>query len=283
MKWSNKYLEIYEKPYSSISNDIFDRVKENVIKINDNSNPIATIAIITHNDETRLLSCIWSLSENISKYPFEIIGINNASTDNSDKIFIRTGVKFFLENNKGQGFARQCALNNSKGKYYFCIDSDTIYPPHYIETIINKFEKSNSIAVCSFYSIIYKNLKQRVLYAIYECFRDINTCLLLINRPCLAVRGAVFAFNTAKGKEIGFRVDIIRGEDGSMAYQLQEFGKLVFIYKRKARAITISPLFANNSNIMKILFNKIRYELCTIKKYLSKIKELKDDESNLRK
>src|SRR5690554_3845834 len=134
MKWSKKFLEIYEKPYSSISNEIFDRVKENVNKINDNPNPIATIGIITYNDETRLLSCIWSLSENISKYPFEIIGINNASTDNSEKIFIRTGVKFFLENNKGQGFARQCALSNAKGKYFFCIDSDTIYPPHYIET-----------------------------------------------------------------------------------------------------------------------------------------------------
>ncbi|MDD2576969.1 MAG: glycosyltransferase family 2 protein, partial [Bacteroidales bacterium] len=71
MKWSKKYLEIYEKPYSGISNAIFDRVKENIIKINDNPNPVATVAIITYNDETRLLSCIWSLSENKSKYPFE--------------------------------------------------------------------------------------------------------------------------------------------------------------------------------------------------------------------
>jgi len=87
MKWSKKYLEIYEKPYSSIPNEIFDRVKENVIKVNDNPNPIATVGIITYNDETRLFSCIWSLSENKSKYPFEIIGTYNRLKDNNEELF----------------------------------------------------------------------------------------------------------------------------------------------------------------------------------------------------
>lgn len=283
MKWSKKYLEIYEKPYSDIPDKIFEQVKDNIEKIN-TSNPVATIAIITFNDETRLLSCLWSLSENKTQYPFEIIGVNNASTDNSEEIFKRTGVKYYNEEKKGQGFARQCALENANGTYYFCIDSDTIYPPNYIDVIINKFEKSKAIAVCSYYSIIYRTLKEKYFYLFYELFRDFNTFLLLFNRPCRAVRGAVFAFNTAKGKEIGFRVEILRGEDGSMAFQLSEYGKIVFVYNRKARAITISPLFlGSNSSMTKVLIKKIKYELSHAGKYFKKLKELKDQESNIRK
>ena len=48
----------------------------------------------------------------------------------------------------------------------------------------------------------------------------------------------VFAYRIEEGKKVGFRVDIKRGEDGSLALGLKKYGKLFFLHNKKARAIT---------------------------------------------
>ena len=47
-----------------------------------------------------------------------------------------------------------------------------------------------------------------------------------------------FSFNTETGRRFGFRTDIIRGEDGSLALAMKPYGKIVFITSRKARVLT---------------------------------------------
>ncbi len=275
MKWSKKFLDIYEKPYSSFSNELFEKVKVNVERINSQPNPIATVAIITYNDETRLLSCIWSLSENKSKYPFEIIGINNRSKDNSEEVFKRAGVPCYFEERKGCSAARQCGLDNAKGKYYIGIDSDTIYPPDYVDSIINTFEKYNPIAVNMSYRYLYTNNKERLKYSIYYVFRNIFNRFVSLRRPELAVRGIVFSINTEYGKKVGYRVNIIRGEDGSMARGLLKFGGIKFIRNRKYKPLTRTTVFETS------LTRKIINEIKNIKRYFKKPKQIVDQESNI--
>lgn len=266
MKWSKKFLDIYEKPYSSFSDDLFEKVKTNVERINSKPNPIATVAIITYNDETRLLSCIWSLSENKSKYPFEIIGINNRSKDNSENVFKRAGVPCYFEERKGCSAARQCGLDNAKGKYYICIDSDTIYPPDYVETVVNAFEKTNPVVVNMSYNYIYNSNKERIKYLIYNFLRNIYTRLVRIKRPELAVRGSVFSINSELGKKVGFRINIIRGDDGSMARGLLEYGKIKFVRNNKLKPLSRTTIFEQS------LTKKIFSELKHVKRYFKRPK-----------
>lgn len=47
-----------------------------------------------------------------------------------------------------------CGLNHARGKYYICIDSDTIYPKKYIETLVKTLEKPDTVAVSSLWSYI---------------------------------------------------------------------------------------------------------------------------------
>lgn len=275
MKWSKKFLDIYEKPYSSFSNELFEKVKVNVERINSQPNPIATVAIITYNDETRLLSCIWSLSENKSKYPFEIIGINNRSKDNSENVFKRAGVPCYFEERKGCSAARQCGLDNAKGKYYICIDSDTIYPPDYVETVVNAFEKTNPVVVNMSYNYVYNSNKERIKYLIYNFLRNIYTRLVRIKRPELAVRGSVFSINSELGKKVGFRINIIRGDDGSMARGLLEYGKIKFVRNNKLKPLSRTTIFEQS------LTKKIFSELKHVKRYFKRPKQIVDQESNI--
>ena len=73
---------------------------------------------------------------------------------------------------------------------------------------------------------------------IYELTRDLFLWIQHFKRPELSVRGLVFAYNADYGRQESYRVDIIRGEDGSMAFNLKKYGRIVFVRDRRCRAIT---------------------------------------------
>ena len=68
MKWYNKYLSLYGKPFNNIPINIIKEIRAN-IKAKQSDHPLVSIAIIAHNEEYHLAANIWSLSETISKYP----------------------------------------------------------------------------------------------------------------------------------------------------------------------------------------------------------------------
>lgn len=72
----------------------------------------------------------------------------------------------------------------------------------------------------------------------YEKLRDVYFNIQHLRRPELNIRGMVFAFQTDTAHKVGFRTDIIRGEDGSLALGLKKYGKIKFVRSRKARAVT---------------------------------------------
>ena len=68
----------------------------------------------------------------------KIIGVNNNSKDRTEEVYKRLGLPYFNESKQSPGFARQCGLNHAKGKYHFCIDADTFYPPKYVDLMMMK-------------------------------------------------------------------------------------------------------------------------------------------------
>jgi hypothetical protein len=72
----------------------------------------------------------------------------------------------------------------------------------------------------------------------FELARDMFLFVQHFKRPELCVRGMVFAFNTDYARQVKIRTDIRRGEDGSLALSLKPYGKIAFLYHRKARPVT---------------------------------------------
>ena len=71
-----------------------------------------------------------------------------------------------------------------------------------------------------------------------KLIRDVFLWIQHFKRPELCVRGMVFAFKTDLARKVKIRTDIRRGEDGSLALSLKLYGKIAFLYNRKARPIT---------------------------------------------
>jgi len=237
MAWYDKYLSIYDKPFHEVSQNIIDETKEGLSKLQ-SDNPLISIVVIAYNEEKHLQACLWSLSEIKCDYPVEIIGVNNDSTDRTEEIFKASGIPYYTEYQHSCGYARRCGLWNCKGKYYFDIDSDTLYPPEYFNIMMKELLKPNVSCVSSLWSYIPDENHSKFQLKLFELCRDIFLYIQHFKRPELSVRGLVFAYNAEYGRKEEYRVDIIRGEDGSMALALKKYGKIAFVRNRKARAIT---------------------------------------------
>lgn len=280
MKWYTKYLQVYEKPFTDAPQSVIDEVRNKLAKLQSNQ-PVVTVSLIGYNEEKRLLACLWSLSEMICKYPVEIIGVDNESTDRTAEIYQATGIPYYTENQHSCGFARLCGLNNAKGKYHINIDSDTLYPPHYVETMIKVLEKPGVVAVSSLWSYIPDKDHSWIGLKFYEFARDVHLYLQSFKRPELSVRGLVFAYCTDYARQVGIRTDIRRGEDGSLALGLKKYGKIVFVRKRKARAVTGYGTISADGSLLNSFKVRVLYALKGIGGIFSKKEVYKDEDSNL--
>lgn len=236
-KWYDKYLSIYGKSINDIPNDVLDRIKYQLAE-KQCAEPLVSIVVIAYNEECRLAACLWSLSDLQTNCPIEILGVNNNSKDKTEEVYQRLGLPYFNESKQSPGFARQCGLDHAKGKYYFCIDADTFYPPRYVDLMMTKLTKPDVSCVSSFWSFFPDEKHSSFGLFLFEMVRDMFLYIQHFKRPELCVRGMVFAFNTEYARQVKIRTDIRRGEDGSLALSLKPFGRIAFLYNRQARPVT---------------------------------------------
>ena len=272
-KWYDKYLSIYGKSFDDIPDSLFDQIKTQLAE-KQSDDPLVSVVVIAYNEEKRLAACLWSLSDLKTKYPIEIIGVNNNSKDRTEEVYQRLGVPYYNEDKQSPGFARQCGLDHSKGKYYFCIDADTFYPSHYVDLMMTKLLRPDVSCVSSFWSFFPDDNHSAAGLFMFELIRDVFLYVQHFKRPELCVRGMVFAFNSDYARQVKIRTDIRRGEDGSLALSLKPFGKIAFLYHRQARPVTgygtigsqslwqsfVQHVKIQSKGISRIFFKKDHYE-----------------------
>jgi hypothetical protein len=94
------------------------------------------------------------------------------------------------------------------------------------------------VAVSATWSYFPDGHHSRLGLKLFELCRDLFLWVQHFKRPELSVRGLVFAYDADYGRREEYRVDIIRGEDGSMALALKKYGRIKFVRDRRCRAIT---------------------------------------------
>lgn len=281
MKWFQKYLAVYERPYTEVPEGVKQEVARKLKKFSHVEEPIVSVVAIAHNEGRHILACLWSLVENVVDFPTEIIVVSNHSTDDTDMILSELGVTWYSETRKSPGFARQCGLEHARGTYHICIDSDTLYPPHYIATHVHYLQQKDVVCTYGLWSFLPDKNHSATGLFFYELLRDIYLYVQNFNRPELCVRGMVLAFRTAPGKKVGYRTNIIRGEDGMMALGLKKYGKLKFLRTRKVRAITSNQILNSGGGLLKSAWFRFKKGIGNLKLLFTKQEEYKDQDYNL--
>jgi len=108
------------------------------------NSPLFSIIIPVYNTEKYLSRCIESVLSQ-SYTDFEIILINDGSTDNSGEIcnaYAKQNdkVKVYHQNNAGVSAARNVGLENAQGEWVLFVDSDDWVEANYLETVNRKMQ-----------------------------------------------------------------------------------------------------------------------------------------------
>jgi len=112
----------------------------------DNKKPIVSFIIVNLNGEPFLFKNLTSIFSQKTKYPFEVILVDNASTDSSLEI---VGKQFpgimVIKNNKNLGFARgnNQGIEIARGKYILTLNNDTELKDGFLEGIVGRAEASS--------------------------------------------------------------------------------------------------------------------------------------------
>lgn len=109
--------------------------------------PKVTIIIVNYNTEDLIVDCIESIIKSKPKLEYEIIVIDNASTDGSLPLLKRMKDKFRIkltENDRNVGFAKanNQGIRKAKGKHILLLNSDTQVEKDNLDLLYN-FAKSN--------------------------------------------------------------------------------------------------------------------------------------------
>lgn len=279
-KWYSKYLQVYEKPFSEAPASVVEEVRNKLERLQ-SKEPLVTVSVIAFNEERHLLACLWSLSEMQCRYPVEVIGVDNVSQDRTAEIYKAVGMPYYTEGRRSCGFARMCGLLYANGKYHINIDADTMYPPRYVETMVDALERPGVVAASALWSYIPDKDHSWLGLKLYEFARDIYLWLQSFNRPELSVRGLVFAYHRLPALREGIRTDIKRGEDGSLALMLKYYGDIVFIRKRRARAVTGYGTVGADGTLLNSFKVRVVRALKGIAGLITKKEKYEDEESNL--
>ena len=171
-------------------------------------------------------------------------------------MFKALGIPYFNEPRQSPGYARQCGLQNSKGKYHFYIDADTFYPSHYVDIMMKSLTLNNVVCASALWSFYPDANHSSLSLFCYELVRDVFLWLQHFNRPELCVRG--------------------------MALELKKFGNIKFVYNRNARPVTGYGTLGQES-LCKSFILHAKYQLMGISRIFYKTDHYEDTEENLMK
>ena len=278
-KWYDKYMTIYGKPFSEVPLEVIEGTRSRLARLQ-SPNPLASIVVIGYNEETHLQACLWAISEIQCKYPVEIIGVDNDSSDRTAEIYEKSGIPYYTEYQHSCGYARRCGLQHSKGRFYFDVDSDTLYPPHYYEVMLDYLLKPGVACVSATWGYFPDANHSALGLKMFELARNLFLWVQHFKRPELSVRGLVFAYNADYGRKEPYRVDIIRGEDGSMALNLKKYGRIAFVYDRRCRAITGYGTVGSDS-LWSSFIRRVKIQLRGITRIFYSTEHYEDSEDNL--
>lgn len=279
MAWYTKYLSAYGKPFAEVPQQVVDSTRQRLAALQ-SDDPLVSVVVIAYNEEQRLAACLWSLSELRTKYPIEILGVNNNSKDRTEEVYQALGLPYYNEPKQSPGFARQCGLEHARGKYHFFIDADTFYPSCYVDQMMRKLEQPGVSCVGTFWSYYPDEKHSAFGLFVFELIRDTFLWIQHFKRPELNIRGMTFAFRADYACQVKIRTDIRRGEDGSLALELKKFGRIAFLYHRPSRPVTGYGTL-NEGSLLQSLWNRVKIQGRGITRIFHKTDHYEDSEENL--
>ncbi|PST83375.1 glycosyl transferase family 2 [Pedobacter yulinensis] len=246
--------------------------------------PEISVMIPAWNEQNNIFRTLSSLAANTTARAVEIVVINNNSTDRTQELLDRIGVRNVLQPEQGTPHARQLGLQVAGGKFHLCADSDTFYPPTWMEYMVRPMERNSEIVgVYGRYSFMPGLGQSRLPYYLYEKVAGLLIRVRKRNREHINFLGLNMGFVTEVARRTtGFQVSQVRkfdnalgsdyfvdeAEDGKMAVNLKTQGRLQLVTGDKTRAFTSSRRLIAEGGIVQSFKNRLKLHLSRVSEYV---------------
>ena len=153
------------------------------------SNIAISVVVPTYNEEKRIANCLESLSNQDFKYPYEIILVNNASTDNTKSIAKKfPKVTVIDEPEKGVAIARQKGFSEAKAKLIASTDADCIVPETWLSQMYESFENDKNLVAIGGYWLFYDSHLFNLFNKFGNYINIVNLIALFIDKQPLSTQ-----------------------------------------------------------------------------------------------
>jgi glycosyltransferase involved in cell wall biosynthesis len=268
--WINQELFKYEK-LADVPQEVFEEINSNLDRLC-KPNPLVSIVIPAWNEEVNIIRCVYTLSKSITQFNFEIVVVNNNSTDRTAETLSKLHIRSSLQPIQGCGISRQMGQEIATGKYILLGDADCLYPSVWIQKMTEVLQEEGVVCVYGRYSFLGNPKQPRWHFFIYETFKDLVAEIRHIKRPHLNAYGMSMGYIRELGLKIGFVERHIRGEDGRMCFDLMQHGKVKQVRARSARVWTGSRTLDQEGSVWKAFFNRVKKEIARAPFYFIKQK-----------
>lgn len=265
-KWLDKYTFNY-KSIDEIPDTVYNAINSKLDNLLSET-PEVSITIAAWNEEVNMLPTISSLADSSTKIPFEIIVVNNNSTDRTQEVLDKLHIKSFQQPIQGCGPARQVGLEQAKGKYILTADADCIYPPGWIDGMIDALKEPGVVCVYGRYSFIANDHAPRWKLYLYEKMKDVIAEVRQQKRPYLNTLGMTMGYIREYALKVGYVMQHIRGEDGRLTFDLMQFGKVKQVKDDKYRTWTGTRTIDQDKSLFRAISTRVIGELKNLTSYL---------------
>lgn len=257
-----------------IDQSVIDQIKNEVASNVSSKSPVISIVVIAYNEEDQILPCVASLAKTKSKYPVELIVVNNNSNDGTQAILDTLGVKNVCETKQGYGHARQAGLMESRGEYVLTCDADTLYQPGWAEAMVEPMVNDPEIIeTYSFGAYYADDNKYSIGLLSYQYVKFTNFLLLHRKRPHLNVRGFSMGYRKEDVMKLdGYANKEGRGEDGMLSFELSQIGKLALVRNSAAIVYTSTRGVLIDGSLSKGFVKRAKDNLRYLHNYFTKAK-----------
>lgn len=196
-----------------------------------NKKPAISVIIPAYNEEKCLPSCLSAFQKQTFK-DFEIIVVDNNSTDKTASIAKKFGARVVKEKHQGMAYSREKGFQMSRAKILARTDADTVVTPNWLEIIYKTFKKyPYVVAITGSWLSSTPKISNRIISA-FSHLLSVRLGRLITGHPFLM--GPNMAIRKAAWKETKVHTDDTKvHEDIDLSFQLGKVGKILWQPKMK--------------------------------------------------
>lgn len=190
--------------------------------------PRFSVVIPARNEEGLIGACLGSLARQDYGGPYEVIVVDNASTDRTAQIARSQGAIVVSEDNPGVCWARQRGTLRAEGEIIISTDADTTFAPGWLSRIDQMFREDPSLVAvagpCVFVDApLWGRLYARTLFGLVHFLRRATGKVRYVTATNIAFRRTDWPGYDTSATQGGDELGLLRGlqAKGRVAFDLR--------------------------------------------------------------